>query len=139
MRRSIFAAGAHGWLTVPSAHDLVLFRRQRPTARTLSNRLERLRRAASRREPCVLLVSLVVVAVREHAKRSRELPCSGSVARCSGTECPDLRGSPQIYPAGFRHGFVIYMMCVNFPVRGFNFQCDSPELFMSTVVATVMK
>ena len=84
------------------AYDLVLFSRQRLCCRTTSHKLERLRRAASRRVPCTLLVSRLVLAARAHAERSREHARSGSSVRCSGT----LTGRPTlaIYPA--QHRFV---------------------------------
>ena len=68
-RRSSFAAGAHGRLTVPSVHVLVLFRQQRPQSRTSSRKLGRLRTVAPICDLSVLLVLRFVLAVRAHAER----------------------------------------------------------------------
>ena len=120
-RRSSFAAGAHGWLTVPSAHDLVLLCQQRPCSRTSSRMLERLRTAAPIRDPSVQLVSRFVLATCAHVKRCREHPRSGSSVRCSGTDFGDLPSSPQICPEGNRHCFEDTRPIPNFPARNIIF------------------
>ena len=113
-RRSGFAASAPTRLTAPQAHESVLSCEQQPYGRASRRVLQRLRRAAPGRVPCALLVSRHVLAVRAHAERCREHPRSGSSDRWSGTECPDLRGSPQIFPTDNRHGFEILTPSANF-------------------------
>ena len=51
----------------------------------------------------------------------------GSQDRWSGTECPDLRGSPQILSAGFRHGFEVYRPKTNFCQQDSNYLRQGPE------------
>ena len=87
VRRSDFAASSSTWLTVPCAHESVLFYQQRPYYRTSSRMLQRLRRAASGRVSCALLVSRHVLAVRAHAERCRAHLVCGSSVSCSWTEC----------------------------------------------------
>ena len=96
MRRSDFAASSSTWLTVPCAHESVLFYQQRPYYRTSSRMLQRLRRGASGRVSCVLLVSRDATAVRAHAERCRGPPVYGSLDRYSGTDFGDLHSSPQV-------------------------------------------
>ena len=53
-----------------------------------------------------------------------------SVPKAVRTECPDLRGSPQIYPRDNRHGFVVRTHSPNFLPRRFNFSPQGPEIFI---------
>ena len=92
-----------------------------PILSTSSRNLELLRTARPGHGLHMLLVSRAAQAMRAHAERCRDHPVYGSWDRWSGTECPDLRGSPQIYAAGFRHGFEILTPLANFPPQGFNF------------------
>ena len=108
MRRSGLVRSISTWLTALLAHDLVLFSRQRLCCRTTSHKLERLRRAASRRVPCTLLVSRLVLAARAHAERSREHARSGSSARWSGTDFAELPGSRESYGGEKRSSSIIY-------------------------------
>ena len=128
VRRSGFAATPCTWLTVRHAHGLGLFYWQRLCNMASSRKLQWLRRAAPDHEPNAQLVSLVVRAVCAYAERYREHPRSGSYDRCSGTECPDLRGSPQILSAGFRHGFEVYRPKTNFCQQDSNYLRQGPEI-----------
>ena len=58
-----------------------------------------------------------------------------SVPKAVRTECPDLRGSPQIYPRDNRHGFVVRTHSPNFLPRRFNFSPQGPEIFIPLVTA----
>jgi len=72
---------AHGtWLTVPSAHALVLFCQQRLCSRASSRKLEPLRGAGPGYVLCALLVSRVAHAARAHAERCRNRPRAGMSA-----------------------------------------------------------
>ena len=62
-------------------------------------------------------------------ERCREHPRSGSSVRCSGTECPDLRGSPQIFPMDNRHGFEILTPPAKPPPQEIIFLHHGPEIF----------
>ena len=59
------------WLTVSRAHESVLLCEQPPGKRASRCMLQRLKRAASWRIPCVLLVSRLVLAMCVHAERCR--------------------------------------------------------------------
>jgi hypothetical protein len=98
-RRSSFAAGAHGWLTVPSAHDLVLFGQQRPQSRTSSRKLGRLRTVARICNLSVLLVLRFVLAVRAHAERYRDHPVYGSSSTCTMLTWRELGRHPEKFLA----------------------------------------
>ena len=71
-RRSGFAGSASTPLAALRVHDLMLFRQQQPNARTLSHKLEPLRRVApSCHLSVLLLISYFVLAARAHAERCR--------------------------------------------------------------------
>ena len=107
-RRPGFTTSAPTRLTVPQAHDLVLICAHQPYGRASRRKLQWLRRVAPSCVLSALLVSLAALSVRAHAERCREHPRSGSYDRWSGTECPDLRGSPQIYPDDNWHCVEVY-------------------------------
>ena len=90
--------------------------------------MELLRRAGPGHGPHAQLVSHAVQAVRAHAERYCKHLVYGSQDRWSGTECPDLRGSPQILSAGFRHGFEVYRPKTNFCQQDSNYLRQGPEI-----------
>ena len=91
-------------------------------------RLGLLRRAGTGHGPHVLVVSRAAQAMLAHAERCRARPVYGSRKRWSGTDFAEYFRAPQSKSVDKRHFFVIYMMSVKYSMRGFNFQCQGPEI-----------